>query len=351
MVCLEELAEDVEMRLAIEIMRKLKILRLGAVGLSRSCNHAPVPLALRVAEFAPALDPRAVEKARITLLEAAHNRISLLALRKLDARLAILEGREGYLARFRIVFNGEAIVPALGGGMPEEVRISLSVEDVSALVILIAADAVSMLTEHDVRTRSDHSAAGAHKPRRGIAAMLLSSVVHNDNAITFGVCLSYILKRIKFIEGTCAHFIGLRIGILVLADGDNGNALAVLLYNEVASRVLVIFAKSGIGESLLGESRDGILNAGDAKVENVVVTDSDKVDTDVGEKLRRLLRCFEAGTVLVYSLLTVGDGTLQIDSDKILVLKERKRVLEESVYISCLEELCYPRVLRTNVTK
>ena len=165
MICLEELTEDVEMRLTIEVVREEKILRLGALGSACITDGSYVIILHALTECAPALDPATVSEARITLLEAAHDCILLLTLCELDIDITVLEGGECDLAALGIVLYRKRGEPALILRGPEEVRVALTVEDVAALVILVTADAVGVLTKNDVSACSDHSAAYAHKSR------------------------------------------------------------------------------------------------------------------------------------------------------------------------------------------
>ena len=99
-------------------------------------------------------------------------------------------------------FNGigGSVVPYRNAAVPifvilatDEMKVALSIENVTALVLLVAANAMTVLTKHQIRARSRHRAANAQHSGGRIAAELLAAVIKHDHAPTLRLGGAHVL--------------------------------------------------------------------------------------------------------------------------------------------------------------
>ena len=139
-----QFAPYVSMRLTVEEMRE-------EVGIVRSVSAIIINLTNRLAEVVPAVYPLAVFEAFVSLGEFQHQLFIQLALGKRNRDALCVEWVElntDFICYIELY--DQARGPYFGGSFAGKVEVALSVDDMCALVLLVATYAVAVLTENCV---------------------------------------------------------------------------------------------------------------------------------------------------------------------------------------------------------
>ena len=207
-------------------------------------------------------------------------------------------------------------------------KIALSIENMSVLKFFIAADAVAVLTQYNIRAAEHHLPAGLPQPGRWILAVLFAAVIDDDDIVRTPLCLPDVLHGFKFVKGPCAGPVLQGISILVFAYVYHRNSDAVLNDDVVLSGCLNIFANTGPAYSHPVQLPQGVLQSLDAKVKDMVVAQCAVGNARLAQRICCTHRPFQVGSALLYGVFTVSQGALQVENDPVALLKNIHQAVE-----------------------
>ena len=329
------------MSLAIKIVRKAVLLLIGFAGVD---DLVVVVCVFGVgAEGVPAVAPLTVLKLLVALIEAVHNILSLIALSKVASALVTYYGVELNLnSVFDIKLYEKSGVPkriSLGKLGIYEVEVTLAVYDVTALILLVAAYAVAMLGEDDVCAVVNHSAAKVAESGGGVLAVLLTTVIKDDEVIALLASLSDIYHSVEGVEGVCTYPVGESVGVLVLANVDNANLLALKLEEIGLSGVLVVLTDTGVRQSRLIKSLHGVTQTLNTKVKYVVIAESYVGYAEFLNTVYCGRSRLKVGTELFDCAIVIGESTLKVNNNSVHILCKSVNLAKELLGISLNEKL------------
>src|ERR1035437_5058913 len=209
----------------------------------------------------------------------------------------------------------------------------LAIDDMAAAVFLVPAEDMGMLDDDGIGTHLDHEPAGVLDAGAG-GKKLITAMEQDDEVIELVAVSRDVADEIDQVERVGAGGVLGSDGELMLGDGENANLEATQVSDEDATGGVEVWAGADGSDAGLGTDRKGILKAGGAVVEDMVIGQVKNSDASLLDGVNASAGFAEDRAGLGDRRALVNEGTFEVCNGHVSLLKLGKQIIKEGARIA-----------------
>jgi hypothetical protein len=197
----------------------------------------------------------------------------------------------------------------------------------AAAVILVTAENMGMLDDDSIGAHLDHEAAGVLDAGAG-DTKLIAAMEQDNQVIELIAVTGDVANEVDQVERVGSGGVFGGNGELMFGDGENAHFEAIQVLDEDAAGGVEVWAGADGLDAGLGAEREGVVEAGFAVVEDVVIGQVKDMDAGLFDAIDAGARFTKSGSGFLYGRLLLDERALEVGDSEIGLLELRQQIVQ-----------------------